>query len=420
MYTKEEVMQRVSDEAGGFRFVQELQNAYRNNYFTLVNKVEVVSRAQAIERGIKTVQTILTDLRIAGVTYEKADPGHGLGHVVRDYVNGLRLLTTLDADPKELFTGFVAGVLHDTACGVVRRYDERQSVVKHAGVAAYVLDGLFQAREDRFGLNTAERQLIELGIAAHTHHLTQVEATGQDGIRRILDPYPAQAQDGIPFLALWLPRWIDRLDNNGPTYLGRHYLTLANAHEDFANGGYYPVEYGPHMRPLLREDPEIKADGNRRTMLEHFAMFAQSQSKWSPYGKFDFGSMLTFRDGQTRRSANIMRAVAQSYDLSTDMRQRTLRAWSDFLAMNVEPYPTVGRPTADKLEELFDGLPDDVREAWTSGFHATMREYCGWAKEVLADLDALPTKWMSFQFIPDVRDIIRPKRAWTVSLGFAD
>ncbi|MDP2599041.1 MAG: hypothetical protein Q8P49_04375, partial [Candidatus Liptonbacteria bacterium] len=75
--------------------------------------VGVSSRDQAISRGVEIVRRILKLAVSSGLDFESFEPGHGSGHLTRDYVNALRLLTKLDADPREVFIGFVGGVLHD-------------------------------------------------------------------------------------------------------------------------------------------------------------------------------------------------------------------------------------------------------------------------------------------------------------------
>ena len=416
MYTMVQIQQQITDEVAGFRHVQELQRCGREMP-ALLERVRVDTREQAVVRAVETAQRILRHMHAAEMSYAKTDAGHGLGHVVRDYVNGLRLASKLDVDPRELFVGLVAGILHDSACGAVRRYDDHQSIVKHAGFASIIVEGICAAQPDQCGLNLAERQLIQYGIAAHTHATKETRVTGKDGVTRILDPYPDTDENGKPYLAVWLPRWIDRLDCNGPTFVARHYLTLAEAHQDFANNGYYPIEYASHMRPLLRSADAIKADGNRRTMLEHLKMFRDSQSNASPYGKHDVGAMVVMRDRLTVLIDQVFEDIAQGYELKDWQQTQVLKAWDDFLANNIEPHPAVGRPTAERLSALFAELPAETRMVWTIAFELVMYHYCEWAKDVLNDLDEMPREWLRFLDIEDVRTIIRPHRSWAAPIG---
>lgn len=43
----------------------------------------------------------------------RLDPGHGMGHLVRDYIHANVLAEKTDMDPKQAYVGIIGGALHD-------------------------------------------------------------------------------------------------------------------------------------------------------------------------------------------------------------------------------------------------------------------------------------------------------------------
>jgi len=365
----------LEDQVAGWKKIEELK---RINLLKLREGVSVGSLSEVFERGASSVREILNELITGGMSFENTDPGHGLGHFIRDYLNAMRLAARLSADPKDIFIGILGGAFHDIGCAFMGRYDEPTRLIKHAEAAALVLEHIFSL--NNCGLNRAEQLLVEYGAAAHTHYL-KPNKFKFNGETYFVEPYRDE-EDGKPILAVWFPRWVDRLDCNGPTFVGRYYLTLVEPRKDFSGEGYYyEVKFADHLRPLLRSSEEIKADGGKQTMLEHLNMFAKSQTNTSPYGKHDFGAMSGMRDRQTAR---LNRIIAARSLACGGGEERTFHDWNLFLAKNIEPTKS-GVKAVAALGKAFSELPEVSKSAWTSCFSTALDEYFAWEAEVRID-----------------------------------
>lgn len=401
--------QRVlEDEAGTWAEVLELKEL---SPVALREKVRVVSREreEALVRGVEVVQGVLKVLEAAGFDPRIMEPGHGSGHLTRDYVHALQLLSRLEADPRDIFIGLVAGTLHDIGCAFIERYAEAGRAVRHAEVGALALDQVF--REASLGLNEAEQKLIQYAVAAHTHYLKPSEVLCGDGVKRQIEPYVDMGCDGQPIFSVWLPRWIDRLEINGPGFVARHFLTLATTHKDWSGKDFFTVEFAGHLRPLLRTDEDIKTTGGNRTMLEHLFFYYRSQSNGSPYGQYDYGRMVELRERQKGRLNRIIEMAHRQF--APLEPNRVLKAWQVFLENTIEP-TTKHSGVAQQLCADFTKLDDWTKNSWLDGFDTVMREYVDWSRSVLEDLKVLNFAWRHLPAVAkDVEGFICPKMEWT-------
>ena len=365
--------------------------------------VEVLSSEHAIERATRVFFQVLVELDLAQ-NINSVEPGHGLGHITRDFLNAL-LLRRLDIEPKELFIGLLGGMLHDIGCMFVPRYEEPTRAVRHAEASALLLAYIWRNAND-LGLNSHELVLLQYALAAHTHYLGASEVRCSDGAMRRIEPYPdTDVEEGNRLhMFVWLTRWIDRLDCCGPAYAARHYLTTLASHSDFDGRQFYAVDFANHMRPLLRTADQIKSEGGSRTILEHLAMLARSQNNESPYGKHDFGEMVRLRDRLRSSSERIISAVLSGSDSVLD-EETVLKAWTVFLGQRIEP-TQIGATAAVKLEVEFRRLPKEIRLPWINGFFAIMREYVAWVQETKSELDGVPDWYFVFPTFRDVRKFL--------------
>lgn len=363
----------------------------------LLGEASAVKHEQeALTRGMKTVQQIWAGLRTLGVPVSSADPGHGVGHWARDYVNALRLFSRLKVTPEETFIGLVAGSVHDLGCSLIYRYDEDGRVVRHAEVGALLLGFLFEL--DSFGLNQAEQRLIQYSVAAHTHYLAAKEVKdAQGGVIGKIEPY-VDMVEGKPFYPVWLPRWVDRLDTNGPAYLGRHYLTLVNPHKEFDGKSAYDVDFAKAMRPLLRTKEERGKDP--MTMAEHVRMYAESQNNESPYGKHDFGAMVELRDAYKERLLRVISSLRSTRPFALERVTEVLERWTGHLCVNNEP-SLIGVEAAARLKVMFKALPEETQCAWAKTFDLCLSEYALWSYDAIRFMETIPIR---FRHLPGVHD----------------
>jgi len=270
--------------------------------------------------------------------------------------------------------------LHDVGCALVPRYDDAHRLVRHAEASALLLEHVLA---DSAYIERAELTLLMYAVAAHTHYLRPTDVKDKNGEPvGVIQPYPDMAGDK-PFYPVWLARWADRLDTNGPCHVGRHYFTLVKEHHDFDGKNFYTLDFEGQMRPLIRTDEERGKDA--RTMAEHLLMYAGSQNNASPYGKHDFGEMVRLRDSYRRRLELIVREMIQPKEYSDIERRKILESWNRFLTGNIEPSDR-GLHAAEKLARMFNDLPREAAGAWAHVFRRCLQQYLAWSAEAVFDL----------------------------------
>jgi len=386
-------------------------HALRKNFCPVLPKyVDVTDKKHALERGMSIVHDVMNNFKYMGLDVSNIKPGHGAGHIARDYVNAAVLLHKLGVSPKDALIGFVGGVLHDIGCAVVERYRESQTTIRHAEAGAFLVAGAL--REIKASMNDAERIFITYSVAAHTHYLAPFDVKCADGVVRHVEPYMDMDRDGKPILGVWLPRWIDRLDCNGPTFIGRHYLTLVESRKDFDGKQFYDITFGEHMRPITRAGEEIRASGGKRTMLEHLKMFADSHNNDSVYGRHDFGRYVTLRDNYKERLFRIIESAKSDRTFTGEQEDKVVFAWNMYLAENIEPTKLTSGAT-EQLTGMFKTLDDKTRRAWCNVFLAAMKEYQSWSAGVLKGLCSLSGSELALPTVTDdVRKVIAPYHGW--------
>jgi hypothetical protein len=143
-------------------------------------------------------------------------------------------------------------------------------------------------------------------------------------------------------------------------------------------------------------------------MLEHYQMFANSQTNESPYGRHDCGPMIRLRDDLRMMSLGQLLYVSMAGErqVSENYEQVVREAWMHFLGSNIEP-TSQGFKAAQVLDKMFGELPDETRRIWAQGFYHCMQTYRSWAEAALRDLDDLTQEQLSLPGItPDVREVI--------------
>jgi len=398
--------EQMNDEEKSWEQIQEIKNLFSPN---IINSVRIKSKQEALEKATYTIQNTLRTMKDSGLDFKNTEPGHGPGHLIRDYVHSTLLFNNLEADAKNIFVGFVGGTLHDMGCSIIPRYDESTRAVRHAEVGALLTKKIL---DENSNLNDAEKISISHVIAAHTHYTKPSEIKCKDGETRIIEPYKDLDENGRPIYPVWFPRWVDRLDCNGAAFIGRHYLTLAEKHKDYDGIEHFEVDFPQHMQPLLRSFKEqVDEKGNRnQVMSEHMKMFADSQNNESPYGKHDYGFMVEMRDRAKERVYRIVESTQKNEILSPWEEESIREAWISFLSENVEP--RIGNKTARTLDDMFEKLPEKTRHAWCNAFLTTMKEYKEYADEKLKQIEKTKMVYELPGIIIDVREVIKPNSYW--------
>ena len=377
-----------------------------------------------VHAAVWTTKEIVDLLAKWDMPLNQMDPGHALGHIARDHISALLIaLYSPQLSLNERFVAIIAGSLHDIGCALFSRYADGQGVVRHADAGGLLLErALFHvgASADKSAMEPfsfQEEVSIVSAVVAHTHYLKPMQMKDRSGQEYTIAPFE-DVVDDVPVWSMWLTRWADRLDANGPTFVARHFLTLGEGHKDFASDvGFYETEFASHLEPLLRTPDEIKRAGTR-TMLEHLDMFRASQTNETPYGRFDNAGMCVLRDARTAQLEKIIAAVRDARPHHSE--DTILEAWIAFLSDTIEPQPLIGRPCAQKLVTAFRHLPQDTRQAWLAGFEQTMMLYRDeWYPDLLRHLDALKIAAPSLNlytlvfFGKPIVKFLAPSSSWT-------
>ncbi|OGF30926.1 hypothetical protein A2533_03385 [Candidatus Falkowbacteria bacterium RIFOXYD2_FULL_35_9] len=355
----QDLTKRFEDEKAR-QYIQGLRTGFSRRLFDEVRPRGLLTLVEAVS----VVKGVLECLSEVDFSFQKMEPGHGKGHLIRDYVNALLLFSHLKADQKQVFIGFIAGVLHDIGCAVVQRYEERSRVIRHAEAAAILLHYVFEEVGEKLGLNREEKFLIEYCVAAHTHYTRDFEVETSTGEKVVIQPY-VDTDDQGPIWAVWFTRWVDRLDCNGPSYFVRHFLSLSfeNEHYEYAQSGFFQVDFDAHM-VIDPADPT--------TFVGHMKMFADSQTNDSVYGRNDFGRMVKLRDEYREMMYSVITAIQDVSKLERPIFKN--------IKHHLEKLEPMIRCTtvADGLIERLRGLPTETRDGWVNGFLVMMQVYHLW------------------------------------------
>lgn len=377
----------LTEEGACWAEIQQLRANVEGNDFVWASNstfdLLALSPEEVLQAAQEKFAQILGLLDSYGFDFDSFDPGHGRGHIVRDYINGAHLaLDSRDVSPPELYVGLLAGFLHDIGCGVLYRYDEPNRAVRHAEAGALLI--LELSKEAPLLFEIGEQIPLAYAIAAHTHYLKSSEVLCTDGVTRQVTPYVDTYSHSGPVLHVWLPRWIDRLDLCGPSIIGRHFLTLGRDHHDYsAQHGFTPVKFQAAMRPLLRSPEEIAKDPLGSTMLEHVRMLVNSQTSDSPYGKFDSPAMIGLRDFNVGLTRPILDMVSSDSILSRledgmNIVRQTFVVWEDVLGTIIEP-SRMGRQNAHDLCAQLLTLEPSTQAVWHRIFQVFLGRYSMWA-----------------------------------------
>ena len=86
-----DIKQYLDNEQESWNDISVLRESFQPALF---DKVNVASKLHARERAVDTIQNVLTICKESGLKYSNMDPGHGVGHLVRYYVNAQILAGT--------------------------------------------------------------------------------------------------------------------------------------------------------------------------------------------------------------------------------------------------------------------------------------------------------------------------------------
>lgn len=394
----------LKDETAAYARIRELRSQFQPELFLRGPFSVPKGRQDVFRYAVGITWRILQQFSEMGFSLDKVDPGHGIGHWTRDFINAQVLLSALEFEPIHILVGMAGGTLHDLGATIVARYQESKTPLRHADVMGLALDQIFSGHD--FGLTVAEQRLIQWAVMAHTHYL-KPQTVSWRGTDVVIEPYPDMGRDGEPLWGIWITRWVDRLECSGSeTFPARHWLTLFEEHEDFDGQAqkFFSTRFADDALPIVR----MGGDSGKKTILGHLHALASSQTNASPYGLHDRGRMVELRDAKRERLLKFIHAVVESpKQFGAEDRIRISREWTSFLGNVIEP-SDVGRKAAGQLEKMFLALDPRVQNAWCNGFEIAMRDYRAWGAEVLQILDrqGQGAELLNLPFLGDVRQLL--------------
>lgn len=327
---------------------------------------------------------------------EALPAGHGRGHFYRDTVNLSIILQDPDLkgkDPVELTAGVVGGLFHDIGNSVVDRYQDPFRAAGHAETGAYLVGIL--------GKGIIPPNLLKLsmlGIAAHTQY-TKDRVVEKSGKTFTTKPYDDEMVDGNK-LALWIPRWTDRLDANGPIMAIRHIITKAEPTVDFSGGEFQPVwkseedDFRHQFKPELRSNEarqKLPKPQSGTGVLEHLVMFADSNfNPKLPYAKYDsrfyrYELIMPFVVWQRQF---VLAALSTPPEFSQGEMNQHIDKFLELCEV-VEPAKESGEVTGT-LKRKFEYLSEEERRKWAFSFMILSDLYGKWYGRVDEMLKGIP------------------------------
>ena len=373
----------LKDEESAYQRVLEIRSQFRPELFAEASFALPKDREYAFAYSSDITLRILSYLEVAGIPFNQADPGHGIGHWIRDLINAHLLLEKLEFEPVHILTGMAGGALHDIGCAFVPRYNEPSTPLRHAEVSGLVLDQIFS--ECDFGLTRAQRLLIQWAVMAHTLYSVPQKVMWR-GREFITEPYLDLDKDQKPLYGIWIARWVDSFEAHGSeTFPARHWITLSEEHKDFNDRQFFAVKFSEHVRLILRTQEEIERDHGKYTMLEHLRRLNNDQA--TIHRKHDFGRTLKIMETKRERMRGFLRGVTEPLKLFTEKeRVRIAERWTSFLSNVIEP-SQAGLNAAGKLEKMFFSLDSKIQNAWCNGFEIAIRDYKEWRKGLVRVFD---------------------------------
>lgn len=386
----------LENELQNWKEIKELKSKIDIKFFDNVN---IKNKREAISRGVFIIKSALKELDKQKIDILKIDPGHGIGHISRDYINALRLAyKDNNTDPKELFIGIVGAALHDIGSSLIERYSESQRLVRHAEIGALLFKRISQKIKL---LNKEEEFLICYAIAAHTSYFK----TYYFGKFKV-EPYKYILNKKV-IISFQYPRFADRLDANGSFLVARHYLTLNKVHmHDGSLGKFYKTNFERGMKIILKSENEIEKAGGYRTVLEHLNIYKLNQTN-PLYSQYDTNIMKYFKNDETKSLDKIIKSIQKPKKLNTQIKEEILKKWTIFLYKNIEP-TTLGKKIAIELDKKFKKLEKNEINAWTYGFFITIQEYNKLTYKMLTFLDKIPKEYYTLPIIGNLKILIKP------------
>ena len=373
----------LADEEAAYRKALEIRSQFCPELFEEASSGLPKDREDSFLYSGNIALQILSCLEHAGTPFNRADPGHGIGHWIRDLINAHLLLSALEFEPVHILAGMAGGALHDIGCAFVPRYNEPSTPLRHAEVSGLVLDQIFS--ECDFGLTRAQRLLIQWAVMAHTLYSVPQKVMWRKR-EFITEPYLDLDEDSKPLYGIWITRWVDSFEAHGSeTFPARHWITLSEEREDFNDRQFFSVKFSEHVRPILRAQEEIEGDQGKHTMLEHLRRINNDQT--TIHRKHDFGKTTEIMEAKRERMRKFLRGVTESPKLFTkEERIRITERWTSFLSNVIEP-SQAGSNAAKKLEKMFFSLDSKIQNAWCNGFEIAIRDYKEWRKGLVRVFD---------------------------------
>ena len=111
----------LADEEAAYRKALEIRSQFCPELFEEASSGLPKDREDSFLYSGNIALQILSCLEHAGIPFNRADPGHGIGHWIRDLINAHLLLSALEFEPAHILAGMAGGALPDVV-NLVNKY----------------------------------------------------------------------------------------------------------------------------------------------------------------------------------------------------------------------------------------------------------------------------------------------------------
>lgn len=92
----------AADDESSRQKITALRQAFRPEFF---EEIGIKSREEALVLGVEIIKGVLSKVAEYGINFAEIEAGHGTGHLMRDYLHALRLMSGLQAPPPQSVRG---------------------------------------------------------------------------------------------------------------------------------------------------------------------------------------------------------------------------------------------------------------------------------------------------------------------------
>lgn len=387
-----------------FREIAEHRSLFTEEMALKIKESEYIKDFdEAIKKWLATILDIISNIQEQGFSYKNADPWHWVWHLLRDTLHSSVIVGNTDEEtsknsPSEVYVWFVCSALHDIGCVVIDRYQDVNSINKHAEIWWLIVGRFLKEATD---IPEEIINAIVWWIMAHTNIKKDFKMS-VDWEEYIIPPYKDTHDSWEPIYFVDVVKQTDRLDVNWLIFICRHFLTRYRTIADFSWWDYRMQSFNQHMQ----------FNGEVGTMLEHLKMYLRSQEEDNGiHNKNDLPSMIKQRKKYSKELGNFIKDIETTEEedlINPEDIHNTLKEFLDFLDIYIEPRldsenigsePNPKKPIyIDMLEKEFLNLDILIQRRWLTQLIKIKDHYPVFIDRLIGENDT--TKYVSKVMFP--------------------